>query len=559
MIELEDLKPGVTLRGLAGLDKAIVVDAQWFGDQAVKVAYFTPEGREGSHVVSADELEGLMLLAGAPELDAATEPRLSEAAAALRQRRRRVSMAGVACTLFVAEIVDLIAAAVIMGVAWEEFAAPGQLTMTLLLLGAFVAALLMLFDVYAMGAISQLVDRRAALRQVWRPYALAAAVTALFAWLAGADRLTVERIAVFLATAGAISFVMRSALVPMMARWRAEGRFAVTVAVVGATELAVRLIEEAQALGKDRVRVMGVFDDRQTRVPHGLLGVPLLGNVESLLRFDALGRLDWIVVALPVSAGKRAEALFDRLKIAPCRLMFAPDLVDDRPVSLERPAGVRSTLDEMLAGPRIDWRYIGKAIEDRVLALALSLFLLPLLLALALLIRLDSKGPVLFLQNRFGRQNEIIRVRKFRTMHADAADQLARKQAAKDDPRVTRIGRFLRKSKLDELPQLINVLRGDMALVGPRPYAVGMRLGARFARDVLAEFPKRALALPGMTGWAQVNEGSGPVEDEAEFRRRLELDLYYLDHWSPAFDLLILWRTALAVLKAIRSRSEAAV
>ncbi len=559
MIELEDLKPGVTLRGLAGLAKAIVIDAQWFGDQAVKVSYFTPEGREGTHVVSADELGALTLLASTPEMEEATEPRLSEAAAALRQRRRRVSMVGVAGTLFVAEAIDLIAAAAIMGTAWEAPASPpGQLTMTLLLLGAFVAALLMLFDVYAVDSISQLVDRSAALKQVWRPYALAAAIGGFFAWLAGADWPTVQRFAAYMATAGAISFVMRSSLVPMMARWREEGRFAVTIAVVGATDLAARLIEEAQMLGEDRVRVVGVFDDRQTRVPPDLRGVPLLGNVENLLRFEALGRLDWIVVALPVSAGKRAETLFDRLKIAPCRLMFAPDLVDDRPVALERPEGMRSTLDEMLAGPRIDWRYIGKAIEDRTFSLGMTLLLLPLLGALALLIRIDSKGPVLFLQNRFGRQNEIIRVRKFRTMYADTADALARKQVAKDDPRVTRVGRFLRKSKLDELPQLINVLRGEMSLVGPRPYAVGMRLGERFARNVMAEYPKRALALPGMTGWAQVNEGSGPVEDETEFRRRLQLDLYYLDHWSPGFDLMILWRTAMVVLNAIRSKAEKA-
>jgi lipopolysaccharide/colanic/teichoic acid biosynthesis glycosyltransferase len=98
-----------------------------------------------------------------------------------------------------------------------------------------------------------------------------------------------------------------------------------------------------------------------------------------------------------------------------------------------------------------------------------------------------------------------------------------------------------------------------MSLVGPRPYAVGMRLGEQFARNVMAEYPKRALALPGMTGWAQVNEGSGPVEDEAEFRRRLDLDLYYLDHWSPGFDLVILWRTAMVVLKAVRSKAEGAV
>ena len=540
MIELEDLKPGVTLRGLAGLAKAIVIDAQWFGDQAVKVSYFTPEGREGTHVVSADELGALTLLASTPEMEEATEPRLSEAAAALRQRRRRVSMVGVAGTLFVAEAIDLIAAAAIMGTAWEAPASPpGQLTMTLLLLGAFVAALLMLFDVYAVDSISQLVDRSAALKQVWRPYALAAAIGGFFAWLAGADWPTVQRFAAYMATAGAISFVMRSSLVPMMARWREEGRFAVTIAVVGATDLAARLIEEAQMLGEDRVRVVGVFDDRQTRVPPDLRGVPLLGNVENLLRFEALGRLDWIVVALPVSAGKRAETLFDRLKIAPCRLMFAPDLVDDRPVALERPEGMRSTLDEMLAGPRIDWRYIGKAIEDRTFSLGMTLLLLPLLGALALLIRIDSKGPVLFLQNRFGRQNEIIRVRKFRTMYADTADALARKQVAKDDPRVTRVGRFLRKSKLDELPQLINVLLGEMSVVGPRP------LSLRDYGLMPEDWQRRRFSMrPGLTCYWQVRG-----RHHTTFLAWMQMDLEYIDRWSLVEDLKILLATVPEVLR----------
>jgi len=238
--------------------------------------------------------------------------------------------------------------------------------------------------------------------------------------------------------------------------------------------------------------------------------------------------------------------------------MFAPDLVDDRPVTLESPASLRPKLADILADPPVDWRYLAKAAEDRLCAALLTLALAPLLLAIGLLIRLESPGSVLFLQNRFGRQIEIIRVRKFRTLHAGSADQLARQQVTKDDPRITRVGRFLRKSKLDELPQLINVLRGEMSLVGPRPYAVGMRLGERFARNVLAEYPRRALALTGMTGWAQVNDGSGPVEDEVEFRRRIAMDLYYLDHWSLGFDALILWRTALVVLRAMRSRAAGA-
>ncbi len=559
MIELEDLKPGITLRGLAGHERALVTDAEWFGDQAVKLAYRTPEGASGSHVVSVDELPQLTLIEHGPAERAATAPRLNEAAAVLRQRRRRVSLTGVALTLFWAETVNLVAAALFMGMAWEApeaAGASGLLTVTLLLLGSLVAVLLLLFDTYAIAAIERLDERRIALRQIWRPFVLAALATVLFGSLAGIDRETGLRLASYLATAGVIALVMRSALVPLMARWRAEGRFTTTIALVGATELGGRIIE--QSLRDERLRVIGLFDDRRTRVPEDLHGVKLLGTVEDLLHFESLNRLDWIIVALPVSAGKRAEALFDRLKIAPCRLKFAPDLVDDRPVLLENPERFRPKLTEMLADPPVDWRFLAKAAEDRVCAVVLTALLAPLLLAVALLIRLESPGGVLFLQNRFGRQNEIIRVRKFRTLYAASADPLARRQVAENDPRVTRVGRFLRKSKLDELPQLINVLRGEMSMVGPRPYAVGMRLGQRFARDVLAEYPRRALALPGMTGWAQVNDGSGPVEDEAEFRRRVGMDLYYLDHWSPGFDLLILWRTALVVLRALRGRAAGA-
>ncbi len=559
MIELEDLKAGITLRGLAGHERAVVTDAEWFGDQAVKLAYRTPDGASGAHVVSADELPLLTLIEHGPAERTAIAPRLNEAAAALRQRRRRVSLTAVALTLFWAETINLVAAALFMGMAWEAPAAagpPGLLTVALLLLGALVAVLLLLFDTYAIAAIERLDERRTALRQVWRPFALAALATAVFGSLAGIDRDTALRLAAYLATAGVIAFVMRSALVPLMARWRAEGRFTTTIALVGATELGARIVE--QSLRDERLRVIGLFDDRSTRVPDELHGVKLLGTVENLLHFESLNRLDWIIVALPVSAGKRAEALFDRLKIAPCRLMFAPDLVDDRPVLLERPEHLQPKLAEMLADPPVDWRFLAKAAEDRLGAATLAVVLAPLLLAIALLIRLESPGSALFLQNRFGRQNEIIRVRKFRTLHAASTDPLARQQVTQDDPRVTRVGRFLRKSKLDELPQLINVMRGEMSMVGPRPYAVGMRLGQRFARDVLAEYPRRALALPGMTGWAQVNEGSGPVEDEAEFRRRVGMDLYYLDHWSPGFDLLILWRTVLVVLRALRSRTTGA-
>jgi exopolysaccharide biosynthesis polyprenyl glycosylphosphotransferase len=193
---------------------------------------------------------------------------------------------------------------------------------------------------------------------------------------------------------------------------------------------------------------------------------------------------------------------------------------------------------EIASGP--DWvvdRFLKRSF-DLVVAVAAGVLLSPLMLMVAALIKLDSRGPVLFKQTRHGYNNKNIGVLKFRTMFASRED--AARQATRDDPRVTRIGRILRRTNIDELPQLFNVIRGDMSIVGPRPHAVwhNQTFEGRIAR-----LARRHNVKPGITGWAQVNGLRGETDTLDKMRERVEYDLYYIDNWSFALDLKIVLMT----------------
>jgi putative colanic acid biosynthesis UDP-glucose lipid carrier transferase len=194
--------------------------------------------------------------------------------------------------------------------------------------------------------------------------------------------------------------------------------------------------------------------------------------------------------------------------------------------------------------PMSGWSHVAKAVEDRLLAALLLILGSPVMLLIALAVGLDSPGGVLFRQKRYGFNNEVIEVIKFRTMRADAAEhgQAEVRQAARADPRVTRVGRILRRTSLDELPQLLNVLSGEMSLVGPRPLAVAHN---ELYAPLIDAYLGRHRVKPGITGWAQVNGLRGETETLAKMERRVEYDLYYIEHWSLGFDLRILARTLL--------------
>jgi len=200
-----------------------------------------------------------------------------------------------------------------------------------------------------------------------------------------------------------------------------------------------------------------------------------------------------------------------------------------------------------------DWGYVLKAIEDRVLATLFLLIGLPIFAVIGALIKLDSNGPVFFKQKRYGFNNELIEVYKFRTLRQDMTDHNAERLVTADDPRVTRIGKFLRRTSLDELPQLISVLKGHMSIVGPRPHATAAKAGSRLYQEVVDGYYARHRVKPGITGWAQINGWRGETDTEEKIMRRTEHDLHYIDNWSIWLDLYIVARTPLALIRGLNA------
>jgi exopolysaccharide biosynthesis polyprenyl glycosylphosphotransferase len=190
-----------------------------------------------------------------------------------------------------------------------------------------------------------------------------------------------------------------------------------------------------------------------------------------------------------------------------------------------------------------------KLAEDKLLAGLALIALAPMLGLVALAIKLDSPGPVFFRQKRHGFNNTEFEVYKFRSMKVEQGDLTGARQTARNDSRITKLGAFLRASSIDELPQLLNVLNGDMSIVGPRPHPIGMRTANKLCDEIIEEYAHRHRVKPGITGWAQVNGLRGATETAAQLQRRVELDLYYIDNWSVLFDLKIMFLTVIAVLR----------
>jgi polysaccharide biosynthesis protein PslA len=200
----------------------------------------------------------------------------------------------------------------------------------------------------------------------------------------------------------------------------------------------------------------------------------------------------------------------------------------------------------------IAWQ-IKEAIE-RTAALVLLIALLPAFIIIALAILLESRGSVLFRQPRFGRGGTPFHVLKFRTMQHTLCDPTGAGQTGDADPRITRVGHILRKTSLDELPQLWNVVSGDMALIGPRAHPCGMCVAGLPCEAVVPHYHNRHVVRPGITGWAQVNGSRGAVKTADLLQQRLALDLDYIRNWSPWLDLRILWRTIWVVISRRQAR-----
>ena len=332
--------------------------------------------------------------------------------------------------------------------------------------------------------------------------------------------------------------------------WARQGRLDRRTVVVGSDENGEKLIEALKVQPDSDINILGVFDDRNDdRSLDTCAGTSKLGKVDDVIEFARRTRVDLVLFALPISAETRILEMLKKLWVLPVdiRLSAHNNKLRFRPRSYSY-LGQVPTLD-MLEAPITDWDLVMKWMFDHVVGAIVLCLAAPVMALVALAIKLDSPGPVLFRQKRFGFNNERIEVFKFRSLYHDQADPLASKVVTKNDRRVTRVGRFIRKTSLDELPQLFNVVfKGNLSLIGPRPHAVQGKLESRLFDEAVDGYFARHRVKPGITGWAQINGWRGEIDNEEKIQKRVEFDLYYIENWSVLFDLYVLLKTPLALL-----------
>lgn len=335
-------------------------------------------------------------------------------------------------------------------------------------------------------------------------------------------------------------YFIHAAAAGVIRRWKSFGLFVRNVVIYGSEEVAQKLIEHI-GTQRDIRRVVGVFDDVKPGVTPKVV---VSGGLSDLIHAGQSTHFDEVLIALPMIEQKRIMNAVAQLSILPTNIRLCPDLIafQFRPTGVLDYDGV--SLLEMVPMPMDNWAPIFKAVEDRLLAGIALVLAMPVMILVAIAIRLETPGPVFFRQRRHGFNHQVISVMKFRSMNV-TQDGAHVPQAQREDPRVTRVGRVLRKSSLDELPQLFNVLRGDMSLVGPRPHALSHN---EHYQSVLETYASRHKVKPGITGWAQVNGFRGETDTPDKMRKRVEHDLYYIENWSLWLDLKILFLTPFSLL-----------
>jgi putative colanic acid biosynthesis UDP-glucose lipid carrier transferase len=313
-----------------------------------------------------------------------------------------------------------------------------------------------------------------------------------------------------------------------------------TAVVVGAGALGVKVANAFRARGDIGMHFLGYFDDRAAeRVDAKAAGLRL-GDLRQLAPYVRENGVQEIYVTLPLGSQPRIVQLLELVQGTTASVFFVPDVFG---ISI-----IQGRLRDMNGVPVVglcETPFTGtnmlvKRVSDLVLASLILLLIAPLLLAIALGVKLTSPGPAIFRQRRNGLDGEEITVYKFRSMHTMDDGSVVR-QATKDDPRITRLGAFLRRTSLDELPQFLNVLQGSMSIVGPRPHAVAHN---EQYRQLVKAYMVRHKVKPGITGWAQIHGHRGETDTVEKMQARVEYDLEYLRNWSLALDLKIIARTA---------------
>ncbi|MFS8054732.1 undecaprenyl-phosphate glucose phosphotransferase [Rhizobium sp. BR 317] len=360
---------------------------------------------------------------------------------------------------------------------------------------------------------------------------------------------SIHALGIWLVAGTAFLVAARAVFAYGIRNWARNGLMERRAVIVGGGEPAKELIRALEHQSDNDIRICGIFDDRgEKRSPVMVAGYPKLGTVAELVEFARLTRVDMLIIALPISAEERILQLLRKLWVLPVdiRLAAHANKLRFRPRSYSH-VGAVPMLD-IFNKPIRDWDGVAKRIFDVFFSLLALCLLWPIMLGAAIAVKTTSKGPVFFIQKRHGFNNEIIKVFKFRSMYTNMSDPTARNAVTKNDPRVTPVGRFIRKTSIDELPQLFNVLLGGLSLVGPRPHAVLAASHNRVYADVVEGYFARHRVKPGVTGWAQINGWRGEIDSDDKIKFRTAYDLYYIENWSLYFDLKILFLTPFRLL-----------
>ena len=357
--------------------------------------------------------------------------------------------------------------------------------------------------------------------------------------------------ALWFATGAVALTAERFAVGTVVRHWTRQGRLFRRAAIYGGGAITEKLIGELEIDLDSDVRIMGVFDDRgDERVDRIVAGYPRLGGLSELVEFARRTRLDVVIIALPITAERRLSQVARLLSVLPAEVKIPARSTELRFTRNTYSHVGNVAMIDMLEKPIADWGGVAKWLFDKVIGIIALLLLAPLMLAVAAAIKLDSSGPMLFRQKRHGFNNELIEIFKFRSMYVDRCDENAAKLVTKDDPRVTRVGRFIRKASLDELPQLLNVITGSLSLVGPRPHALQAKAAGRLYAAVVDGYFGRHKVKPGITGWAQINGWRGETDTPEKIQKRVEHDIYYIENWSLLLDVYILFKTPFALLRS---------
>lgn len=343
--------------------------------------------------------------------------------------------------------------------------------------------------------------------------------------------------------------VYRLVLRAMVNRWTDQGRLRRRTVIVGGGKDAEVLIDQIRNGASNDITLLGLFDDRiDDRSPDEVAGFPKLGKVSELIEFARRTSVDLVLVSMPLSAEKRVLDMLTQLWVLPVDIRLSAHMSKLKFTNKAYSYVGDIAVFDMADRPISDWNLVFKWVFDKLVALVALVLLSPVMVITAIAIKLESKGPVFFRQNRHGFNNELIRIYKFRSMRTDMVDTNAAKLVTKDDPRVTKVGKFIRKTSIDELPQLFNVLKGELSIVGPRPHALQAKADNKLYYEAVEGYFARHRVKPGMTGWAQINGWRGETDTIDKIMQRVNHDLYYIEHWSILFDLYIVLMTPVSLV-----------